>query len=104
MKKEIKELVEEAEMLAKESQPIEAGNRSLYVLGPALCAVIRETDDRVQKTIEMIFRYGMIDGAHHKQWCLDQALRLLLGDEYDARIKQENADEEYAPWDEGCAP
>jgi hypothetical protein len=26
-----------------------------------------------------IFRYGQIDGAHHKQWVLDQVTRILNG-------------------------
>jgi hypothetical protein len=29
--------------------------------------------------LEFISRYGYIDGAHHKQWALDQAARCLLG-------------------------
>lgn len=29
--------------------------------------------------LEFISRYGYIDGAHHKQWVLDQAARCLYG-------------------------
>lgn len=29
--------------------------------------------------LEYISRYGGIDGAHHKQWVLDQVVRILLG-------------------------
>lgn len=43
-------------------------------------------------------RYGMIDGAHHKQWVIDQMLRAMLGDEgYAAWVKHENSDPDYAP-------
>ena len=43
--------------------------------------------------------YGMIDGAHHKQWVLDEILRALLGKErYRTWI------ENYEDWDEGIAP
>ena len=54
--------------------------------------------------IDVIFKYGMIDGSHHKQWVLDQVLRALLEDEYEAIIKELNSDEEYEPWDEGIPP
>lgn len=26
---------------------------------------------RIEEALEILIRYGMIDGAHHKQWCLD---------------------------------
>lgn len=29
--------------------------------------------------MEFIARYGQIDGAHHKQWVLDQVARILRG-------------------------
>jgi hypothetical protein len=31
-----------------------------------------------QKAIELITRYGGIDGAHHKDWVLQQVLSVLL--------------------------
>lgn len=30
-------------------------------------------------SLYFIERYGQIDGAHHKQWVLDQVARILLG-------------------------
>jgi len=60
--------------------------------------------DRVQKAVELILRYGMIDGAHHKQWILDQVLRVLLADSYNDTIAQYNTDDDYAPWDAGIPP
>lgn len=61
--------------------------------------------------IERIFQSGMVDGAHHKQWVLDQALRALLEDEYDYYIKQHNTEyldedgnNEYEDWDVGIPP
>lgn len=57
---------------------------------------------------ELILDYGGIDGAHHKQWVLDQVLRICLGNEYEDKIKEYQGDDgtgepEYL-WDEGIAP
>lgn len=61
-------------------------------------------DQKVAAAIEVAQRFGMIDGAHHKQWVIDQMLRALLGEEYPAWVERENADPEYTPWDVGIAP
>jgi hypothetical protein len=65
--------------------------------------------DRIEQAIDVASQYGMIDGAHHKQWVIDQMIRTLLGDqyqvwrtEYDAAVDDEG--NEYDPWDEGIAP
>ena len=34
---------------------------------------------RITQALELVGRFGGIDGAHHKQWCLDQVVRALLG-------------------------
>lgn len=34
---------------------------------------------RIQKALEVIIKYGGIDGSHHKDWVLDQAVRCLTG-------------------------
>lgn len=69
-----------------------------------------------KNAVAAILRYGGIDGGHHKQWVIDQALRHILGDQYDAviaeyndAVRQENGEtiEEFDPqdgWDEGIAP
>ena len=35
--------------------------------------------DRIQAAIDVIVKYGGTDGAHHKDWVLDQAVRTLTG-------------------------
>lgn len=40
------------------------------------------------KVMDIIERYGQIDGSHHKQWCLDQIARIIKGDDYDAWVKE----------------
>ena len=52
------------------------------------------------RAAELLLRYGQIDGAHHKTWVIDQALRILLGDAYDDVA---HGDPEH-PWDVGIAP
>lgn len=60
---------------------------------------------RMDAAIEVIERYGMIDGAHHKQWVMDQVVRALLGEPgYAEWVADYNSQEDYAPWDPGIAP
>jgi hypothetical protein len=63
-------------------------------------------DERISEATEIAFQYAGIDGAHHKQWVIDQMLRKLLGDEdyseWVVRWEIEGGDEE--SWDEGVAP
>jgi dCMP deaminase len=60
-----------------------------------------------EKALELIERYGGIDGEHHKQWVIDQVVRALTGDGY-AEWVREMKDGEDGPdtyeWDEGIAP
>lgn len=62
---------------------------------------------KAETALDIILRYGGIDGAHHKQWVLDQVLRALTGPEYDAWVTAHNEGEEgpdtYS-WDTGIAP
>lgn len=45
------------------------------------------------KALDLIYKYGGIDGAHHKAWVLDQIVR-VLADDYDdwVRIAMAGAD------------
>ena len=45
----------------------------------------------------------LTDGDHHKQWCLNEALKLLLGEENYEKYRRELADEDYE-FEEGIAP
>jgi hypothetical protein len=63
----------------------------------------------VEQALEIINRYGGIDGGHHKQWVLDQVVRVLSENEggYQQWLTQ-HCDGEDGPetydWDEGIAP
>ena len=58
--------------------------------------------ERINSAVSLINELGDIDGAHHKQWLLDQVVRCLLDDEYDAWAKAIDAEGFY--WDTGIAP
>ena len=36
-------------------------------------------EERIKKALDVLVEYGGIDGAHHKMWVIDQAIRHLLG-------------------------
>lgn len=64
---------------------------------------------RIGDALQFIMDWGGIDGAHHKQWTLDQVVRILTINEdgYQA-WRREQANGEDGPntysWDEGIAP
>ena len=63
--------------------------------------------DDAQKALEVLIQYGQIDGAHHKNWVIDQAVRALAGPYYEELITAykngEDGPDTYE-WDEGIAP
>jgi hypothetical protein len=60
-------------------------------------------EKRIGAASRLIVQHGMTDGAHHKQWVLDQVLRELWGSTYNAsRALMLEADGN--EWDEGIAP
>lgn len=73
---------------------------------------IEENDDvsactRCKKALEIIHNHGDIDGSHHKQWVLDQVVRVLAGDQYGVWVKRYKAGKngpDTFEWDEGIAP
>ena len=43
-------------------------------------------EGRVAGALAVFFKYGQIDGSHHKAWAIDQAMRELTGDRYEDLI------------------
>lgn len=62
---------------------------------------------RIEIALSFASQYGGIDGDHHKTWVIDQMVRALTGDDYQAWLKEQKAGEDgpdtYS-WDEGIAP
>ena len=56
-----------------------------------------------ERALAVAFQYAGIDGAHHKDWCIDQMVRILAGAGYDEFVEMYSDDGEYE-WDEGIAP
>ncbi len=64
-------------------------------------------EHRAEHAAAIGLQYGGIDGGHHKQWVIDQMLRILLGDDYEREIAEYKSGEdgpETYEWDEGVAP
>ena len=62
---------------------------------------------RISRALDVLLKYGDIDGAHHKTWVIDQAVRALTGDTYEETIRKicygEDGPNTYG-WSEGIAP
>lgn len=66
-------------------------------------------ENNVQDVIDLIASNGGVDGAHHKQWVLDQILQILMTpEEYTKWVKDyEESDPTFGvtyEWDRGIAP
>ena len=62
---------------------------------------------RSGEAIQLAVKYGGIDGAHHKAWVIDQMVRILAGDRYEAIVAAARSGEDGPDtygWDEGIAP
>ncbi len=74
--------------------------------------MIKELQHRIDSAMKIISENGMIDGSHHKQWCLDQIARILLTEKnylsWVHEMRGEYIPEDqcytYDDWDEGIAP
>ena len=65
--------------------------------------------ERIEKALDIAKNDAMIDGAHHKQWVIDQMVRALADTpiRYKRFIRDAKAGEEGPQtyeWDEGIAP
>ena len=58
----------------------------------------------MQKAVDLAYQYGQIDGDHHKLWVIDQMVRVLLGDKYEAWVKEYAGEEGEYSWEIGIAP
>lgn len=69
--------------------------------------IIQDLQTRIDEAVAIIFRYGGCDGEHHKDWVLDQALRILLGNSYESEVRAACAGDDGPDtygWNEGIPP
>jgi len=59
--------------------------------------------EKIEAAIQLAVTYGGFDGAHHKDWVIDQMVRALAGDRYAAIVK-EAMDGAPEDWPVGIAP
>ena len=68
----------------------------------------RILEARIESALSYIDSYGGTDGAHHKQWVLDQVVRALLTEDGYVEWVRKHNDGEDGPntyeWDEGIPP
>ena len=57
----------------------------------------------VEMALEIAFRFGQIEGDHHKAWVIDQMIRSLLRDRYYEWVEDYEDNGNYV-WDVGIAP
>lgn len=62
---------------------------------------------RIEAAIDVAVKYGGTDGDHHKAWVIDQMVRRLAYDQYEAIVAEAKSGEDgpdtYA-WNEGIVP
>jgi len=67
-----------------------------------------DESEKITKAVGIISDYGSIDGAHHKQWVLNEVLKTLLGPGVYEKWLTAYCNGEYGPdtyeWDVGIAP
>ncbi len=61
--------------------------------------------EKIQQALDLAYRYGQNDSAHHLQWTIDQIVRVLTGDDYTQWVAEYEGDpedeENYYTWDTG---
>jgi len=87
------------------SAELQARIRPTGLPGASLAHSVQE---RALAALAVASECGQTDGAHHKAWVIDQMVRALLGDGYEAwvtayRTVPGDPDDQYS-WDEGSAP
>lgn len=63
--------------------------------------------EKEDKILDMIYQFGGIDGEHHKQWVLDQIVRVLTRENYAGWVADYKNGEDGTNtynWEEGIAP
>lgn len=63
--------------------------------------------ERIHKALEIAWDYANTDGAHHKQWTINEMVNALTGGNFEdlkELYEAELPDGDWYEWDEGIAP
>lgn len=63
--------------------------------------------DKVTKALAVAYKFNGVDGAHHKDWVIDQMVRELTGENYPLWVENYCTGEEGPntyTWNTGIAP
>ena len=66
-------------------------------------------EERIKEALSIAWKYGQIDGSHHKMWVIDQIVKVLCGSKSEYKKWVETyetllADDNYYKWNTGIAP
>ena len=77
----------------------------MHELQVSLDDPIYAPDIRIDSALDIAYLYASIDGAHHKDWVIDQMVKALCGtfEIYDKWVAKYYEDTE-CDWSEGVAP
>lgn len=65
--------------------------------------IAHEYGEDVANTVSLLIEGTFTDGGHHKQWYLDQAVRMLAKNDYD-KLRADVKKKYGYTWDKGIAP
>lgn len=60
----------------------------------SILQIYKAADPRIGEALEIAVRHGGHDGAHHKDWVIDQMCRALAGTDYDQLVIEAKAGED----------
>ena len=77
---------------------LKCGEQQWFGLPEAITRYLAARDkaqaERDEKVLNFINEWGGIDGGHHKQWVLDQLVRIVAGDGYEEWVAKYSAGDE----------
>ena len=68
---------------------------------------MKTDQEKITAAINIAVEYGGTDGAHHKDWVIDQMVRALADDKYESIVAAAKAGEDGPDthsWEEGIPP
>ena len=84
------------DVLEKQVEQLQIDLDDLYKSYQDVAGKLNDALEESEKVLDLISSFGYIDGVHHKQWLLDQIVRVLLGKAYASWLLD--------GWDKGVAP